>query len=311
MCQPFLICFYVGLSTEVVETYHIVFYSERVEQVEHCLCHHWRTTEVVLNIFRILMLLEIGVAQHRSDETCCVLYTHCICLWIWTVEGKMEVEVRVLFLQFEEVFLEEHFVDATCTIEVVHLAVAYMEGLEHVHDLCAKRCHTCATTYPNHFTTCVVLWTELSVRTRHDYLVAWLEREDVCGCDTTWHIHKAWTLLLGFERWSGNTDGERDDVALVWIVCHRVCTDGWSCVLLLEPEDAELLPCWSVEVTNEALVHILIVVDVICWNLDLCVRAWFEVHVLSLWQLDHEVLDEGSNVCVAHYFALPFLHTHY
>lgn len=40
------------LSSEVIEANHIVFHTERVEKVEHRLCHHWRTAEVVLAIFR-------------------------------------------------------------------------------------------------------------------------------------------------------------------------------------------------------------------------------------------------------------------
>ena len=46
-----------GLATEVVEADILVFYTERVEQVEYRLGHHWRTAEVVLAIFGSLMLL--------------------------------------------------------------------------------------------------------------------------------------------------------------------------------------------------------------------------------------------------------------
>lgn len=40
------------LSSEVIEANHVVFHTERVEKVEHCLCHHRRTAEVVLAVFR-------------------------------------------------------------------------------------------------------------------------------------------------------------------------------------------------------------------------------------------------------------------
>lgn len=39
------------LSSEVIEANHVVFHTERVEKVEHCLCHHRRTAEIVLAVF--------------------------------------------------------------------------------------------------------------------------------------------------------------------------------------------------------------------------------------------------------------------
>ena len=95
----------------------------------------------------------------------------------------MEVEVREFLLESEEVVEEWDFLKRTCTIEIVHwtLTVFWSDAiaLEHVHDLSTERSHTCTTTDPDHLATCAVLWTELTVRTRHDHLVTWLEAEDV------------------------------------------------------------------------------------------------------------------------------------
>ena len=152
-------------SSEVIEANHVVFYTERVEKVEHGLCHHWRTAEVVLDIFWILVLLEIGVAHHWCHESRRVLDSSLVCLRVWTVEGEVEVEVVELLVECEEVVEERNLLEGTCSLEVVHLAVACVEGLEHVHDLCTERSHTGTTADPNHLTTSAVLWTELSVRT--------------------------------------------------------------------------------------------------------------------------------------------------
>ena len=54
---------------------------------------------------------------------------------------------------------------------------------------------------------------------------------------------------------------ERDDIALIWIVCHRVGTNGWSIVDALEVEKTEILPCREVSVANQALVEILVIID--------------------------------------------------
>ena len=65
----------------------------------------------------------------------------------------------------------------------------------------------------------------------------------------------------------------------------------------LEREDVELLPCSDVLLANEILVEVLVVIDaVVCRNLDLSVRTWNEVHVLT-WRQSHlELLDEAGNV---------------
>ena len=69
------------------------------------------------------MLLEVGVAHHWSNEARSVLYTQCISLRIWTVQCQVEVEVRELLLQLQEVLQEEYLVNSTSAIEVVHLAI--------------------------------------------------------------------------------------------------------------------------------------------------------------------------------------------
>ena len=115
--------FLADLSAKVIEHNHIIFYTQRVEQVKHSLGHHWRAAEVVLDVLWSVVLLEVGVAHHRSNEARSVLYTQCICLWIWTVQCQVEMEVRILLLQCQEVLQEEYLVNSTSTIEIVHLGI--------------------------------------------------------------------------------------------------------------------------------------------------------------------------------------------
>ncbi|CUQ63382.1 Uncharacterised protein [Segatella copri] len=133
---------------------------------------------------------------------------------------------------------------------------------------------------------------EVSVRTTHHYLVAWLQREDVRRSDTCWYVLESY--LWTWQEWScGDTYGQGDDVTLVRIVRHRVSTNGRLWIVSLEREDVELLPCSDVLLANEILVEILVVIDaVVCRNLDLSVRTRNEVHVLA-WRQSHlELLDE-------------------
>ena len=94
------------LSAKVIEANHVVFDSKRVEKVEYCLGHHWRTAKVIFAVFRILMLLQIGVAHHRSYEAWGIFDSGFVRFWIRTVKREVEVEVIEILLQLEEVIKE-------------------------------------------------------------------------------------------------------------------------------------------------------------------------------------------------------------
>ena len=153
----------------------------------------------------------------------------------------------------------------------MHLAVLYLKSAEHVHDLCTERCHTGTTAYPYHLTSCTILRTELSIWARHDDLVAWLEGEDIRGGYAWIDIHEAWTLVLWFEWWGGDTHIKGYDIALIRIVGHGVGTDGWLCIDTLQWEQPELFPCWEICISNEALVNITVIVYLESRDTYLCV----------------------------------------
>ena len=287
------------LSSEVIKTNIGIVHSEGVQEIQYRFCHHRWSTQVVLDVLGSVMLLEVGVAHDRSDEARGVLDTELVCLRVRTVERQVEMEVRELLLQSEEIVEEEDFVDSTCAVEIVHLTVTAVAGLEHVHDLRTERCHTSSTTNPDHLLLAVINRTELTVRTAHAHLVTRFEREDIRGSDTAGYVHElrsVGALILRFEGRGSDTDGEGDDVALVGIVSHRISTDGSLGVLLFEFEEPELLPSRQIEVTDERFIHVAVVVDVVLGDDDLCVRTRLEVHVLARRQLHLELFDEGSDV---------------
>ena len=63
------------LSSNIIKHHQIVLNAQRVEQVKHCLGHHRRTAEVVLDVLWSVVLLEVGVAHHWSNEAWSVLHT--------------------------------------------------------------------------------------------------------------------------------------------------------------------------------------------------------------------------------------------
>ncbi len=91
----------------------------------------------------------------------------------------MEMEVGEFFLQLQEVVEIEHFVEGACAVEVVHHAICGVEGLGHVHDLCAEGCHAGATANPHHLFLGVENGVEISVRTAHEHFVTGLQGEDI------------------------------------------------------------------------------------------------------------------------------------
>ena len=301
---------YIRLTSEIIETDVGIVHSEGVQEIQYRLSHHRWTTQVILDVLGSVMLLEVGVAHNRSDEARGVLDTELVCLRVRTVQRQVEMEVRELLLQREEIVEEEDFVDSTCAVEIVHLTVAAVAGRQHEQDPRAQRGHTGSTTNPNHLLLTIVNRTELAIRTAHAHLVARFEREDIRGSDTAGYVHElrsVGALLFRFERRCSDTDGEGDDVALVGVVRHRISTHGSLGVLLFEFEEPELLPCRQIEVADEGLVHVAVVVDVVLRDDDLCVRTRLEVHVLARRQLHLELFDEGSDVLVGDNLAFPFL----
>ena len=65
----------VDLSAKIIKHDHVVLNAQRVEQVKHSLGHHWRAAQVVLDVLWSVVLLEVGVAHHWSNEARSVLHT--------------------------------------------------------------------------------------------------------------------------------------------------------------------------------------------------------------------------------------------
>ena len=147
---------------------------------------------------------------------------------------------------------------------------------------------------------------EVTVRSAHDDLVAWLEGEDVAGGYTRIDIHES-HLGFGFERRSGDSDGEHEAVPFGGIVGHGVGAYSRFRVDTLEIEESEFFPCGEIFLSDGGFVDILVVVDGEGGNLYLGVGTGDEVHVFSLRQGHDEFLDEGGYVLVRHYRTFVFL----
>lgn len=123
------------MLSEVVVHDALGLHAEAVEVIGDGLDQHGRTAEVVLTVFRSVVVLEVGVAHAVDREAGIVFHAGGISLRIRTVEGEMHVEVGELLLQFPEVFEEERLGEGAGTIEEVHLTVGAMDLTGHVHDL--------------------------------------------------------------------------------------------------------------------------------------------------------------------------------
>ena len=81
----------MAATANIIKHHQIVLNAQGVEQVKHSLGHHRRTAQVVLDVLWSVVLLEVGVAHHWSNEAWSVFYTQCISLRIWTVLTREEV----------------------------------------------------------------------------------------------------------------------------------------------------------------------------------------------------------------------------
>ena len=172
----------------------------------------------------------------------------------------MEREVREVFLNLQEIFQIEYFVQCTCTIEVRHLTVGSMQRLGQVHDLCTQRSHTGTTTYPHHLFLRIEDRMEVSVRTTHNYLITGFQRKDVRRSDTRIYVNKARTLIFRFERRRSNTYCQHDAVTLSRIVSHGICTNCFFFIRTFQAEQTKVFPCRQIFVTNQALINILVII---------------------------------------------------
>ena len=65
----------MAATANIIKHHQIVLNAQGVEQVKHSLGHHRRTVQVVLDVLWSVVLLEVGVAHHWSNEARSVLHT--------------------------------------------------------------------------------------------------------------------------------------------------------------------------------------------------------------------------------------------
>ena len=254
------------------------------------------------------MILEIRVIHHLVYEARGVRNASLISLGIGTVQRQVEVEVGIFLLQLMEIFQEEGLAQAARSIEEVHFTVTCVQSLRHVHNLRSQGSHAGTTAHPYHLLLGVEDGMEVTIRTAHDYLVAWLAGEYVGRSDTRRHVLEA-HLWTGLEGSGGDTHGQGDAIALGGIIRHGVCPHSILWVMRLEREDIELLPSGQVFLPDVRLVEILVIVyAVVSGNLDLSVGTRNEVHMLTRRKRHDKFLDEGGHVLVGNDRALPLLH---
>ena len=81
--SPFLL----GLSTEVVVHNIFVGNSQIVQHFGYCLDHHWRSAQVVFDIFGVLVVLQIVLEDHLVYEARFLGHAVRIGYRVGTVEG--------------------------------------------------------------------------------------------------------------------------------------------------------------------------------------------------------------------------------
>ena len=223
----------------------------------------------------------------------------------------MELEVGEILFNLQEVFQIEHFIQCTCTVEVIHHAICSVQCLRHMHNLCTQRSHTGTTADPHHLLLGVEYRMEVSVRATHGYLITRFQGKDIRRSDTRHYIHEARALVFRLERRRGDTYRQHNAVAFGRIVGHRIGTDGFFVIAALQAQQTEFLPCRQILITDKALVDVLIIIHRIFRNLNLRIRTRNEIHVLAFGQCNDELFDERSHILVGDNLALPLFYAQY
>ena len=122
------------LGAKVIKENILRRHSQTIKEVNYRLRHHWRTAHKVDDALWLIVVFEICLVENIVNETSNIWYTSLISLWIWTVEGQVELEVRELLLDLVVVVEIECLLQRACAIEEVNLTTCF-KGLEEVHNV--------------------------------------------------------------------------------------------------------------------------------------------------------------------------------
>ena len=119
------------LSAKIIESNHFRRNAIVVKHLGYCSGHHWRTTEVIFDFFRFLMILQIIVLYNFVNETYIAVP---IVLRFWFRQGNIEREVRIFGFYLLEIGFVENFAARPCPIPERNLARS-MQSLEQMEDM--------------------------------------------------------------------------------------------------------------------------------------------------------------------------------
>ena len=272
-----------GLPTEVVIGNVFFLDTQIVEHLEHGRVHHRWAADVVLDVFRSGMVLQIVVVQHLMNEAG---VTVPIVLGLRFGEGDVELEVGKLLLDLAEVIHIEQFPHTATTVPIRHLAIG-LEVLEQLEDVAPQRCHACPTADVDHFGISV-LDKELAVGSGDRHLVSRLATENVRRHLSRWRpIRSAW-------RGTSHADIKHDDPLFAGIVGHRVGPRHSLVDLRHVAPDVVLVP-----IAAEPLVDVEVFVSHFMRRaLDLNVAPRLEVDIFPFGQFQQKFFDKGGHVAI-------------
>jgi hypothetical protein len=277
---------------EVVEQDVLFVDAEVAEHVLAGVDHERRSAQVVLDVFRGRVVLQVVVVEHLMDEA---LEARPVVLGQGIRERQVPLEVLELRRDGVEVLHVEGLAHAAGAVPVAHLAVR-VEATELIEDVGAHGRHARTAPDEDHLVVGAA-GEELAVGPRDRDLVPGLEIEDVGG-----HLARGRVRLVGRRRC--DADVQHDDARLARVVRHRIGALDSLVDLRREAPQVVLVPVVAVLLLD---VEIAILRHV-GRALDLDVAPGAEGHLFTLRQLEHQLLDEGGHVVVRTHATLPALH---
>ena len=136
-----------ALATEVVVSDVFWLHSEVIQHLEDGSVHHWRTADVVLNVFRSGVLAEVVLKQDLVNESNVSIP---VVLFLWFRESNIELEVREILFDLAKVIDVKQFTKATATVPITNFAIGLL-AFEEFEYVASKWGHPSTTTDVNHF----------------------------------------------------------------------------------------------------------------------------------------------------------------
>ena len=162
-------------AAKVVEVDLLTMHAQVFEHLIDSVGHGARSTHIILDIFRSLMIFEVHIVYTLMDKSGS---SRPIIFRLRVTQGDNKAEVGEVLFYLAEVLFVDNFTLSACSVPISDFAPR-LYRIEKVQELSTKGSHPCPTADIKHLGIAIFMNVEVSIRTTHRHLISRLEREDI------------------------------------------------------------------------------------------------------------------------------------